>query len=235
MSRGTGAGGVPYSGGVGDAPSQSWESRLGGYASHNAAGIGSAIGGALAGSGEAPSSAADQYLNKEAGDISGYMQPYETAGANALGNLGNIYGQMMKSPGGYLNKIGSQFHQSPGFEFAMHQALLGAGNAAAAGGMAGSPLQQQQASQIAEQQANQNYYQWMNQATGMLGKGLQGEQGLAGLGMQGSTNMSNILANQLQEQASMAYHQQAAKNKSKGTDWGKYAGDAAAIVAAIWG
>jgi len=217
MSR---QGGVPYSSGIGY--DSDWDKAKGFLSSHGS-GVGSAIGGLLGdmfGGGKSPMSAANPYLSQEAGDISKYMDPYEEAGKGALGNLGNIYGEMMGSPGEFLNKIGQHYHQSPGFQFAMHQALMGAANTAAAGGMGGSPLAQQQNAMIAEQMANKNYYQWMGQATGMLGKGLQGEMGLAGLGMQGATNMSNVLANQLQEQAAMAYHQQAAKNKASGAVWG---------------
>lgn len=208
--------GVPFSGGLGaseasGAPTSGTSfnpmGMLGG------AGIGGMIGSLFGGS---PSGAANQYLNQLPGAISPYMQPYMQAGGQAIGNLGQQYGNILSNPGGALNQIGAGFHQSPGFQFALNQAMRGAGQAAAAGGMAGSPAAQQQAMQTATQLGNQDYYNWLNQATGLYGQGLQGEQGLAGLGMQGATNMSNLIANQLQNQAAMAYAGQAAQNQGMG-------------------
>lgn len=217
-------GGVPYAQGLGNAPtSPSSGGGLAGFMEHESSAFHGALGGILGsifGGGASPMSKADPYLGQEEGAIGQQMDPYTQAGAASLGHMGNIFGGMVGSPGAFLNKMGQSYHQSPGFEFAMHQALMGANNAAAAGGMGGSPLAQQQNAQIAEQMANQNYYQWLGKAQGLLGTGLEGEMGVAGMGMQGATNMSNVIANKLQEQAAMAYHQQAAKNAAQGKIWG---------------
>lgn len=177
-------------------------------------GIAGLLGGML-GNQESPSDAANPYLNQIPGDVGRQMQPYTQAGQGAIGALQPQYQNLLNNPGGMLNQIGAGFHQSPGFQFALQQALQGAGHGAAAGGMAGSPQAQQQNMQLATQLGNQDYYNWLNQAKGMYGAGLEGEQGLAGLGMQGATNMSNVIANMLQNQAAMAYASQAAQNQGQ--------------------
>jgi hypothetical protein len=184
---------------------------------------GAMLGGGLAGllgGQKSPASAANPYLSQMPGDVGQYMDPYMQAGQNALGSLNGQYSNLLNNPGGVLNQIGSSYHQSPGFQFALHQALMGANQASAAGGMAGSPLGQQQNMATATQLGNQDYYNYLNKAMGMYGQGLQGEQGLAGLGMQGSTNMSEIISNMLAQQAQNAYQGQAAQNAAQGGMFG---------------
>ena len=180
--------------------------------------------------GTAPSDAANQYLNQMPGQILPYMSPYLNAGSQSLGSLQNQYGQLLNNPGGMINQIGQNYHQSPGFQFALKQSLMGANNASSAGGMAGSPMSQQQNMGLATQMGNQDYYNWLGQATGMYNQGLQGQQGLAGLGMQAGTNMSNVIANQLAQQASNAYANQQSQNSQNSNIWGDVAGVGADII-----
>jgi hypothetical protein len=177
-------------------------------------GIAGLLGG-LFGNQTSPASAANQYMNQMPGAISPYMSPYMQAGGQALGNLQGQFGNLMQNPGGMMNQIGSQYHQSPGFNFALQQALHGAGMGAAAGGMAGSPMAQQQNMGVATGMANQDYYNWLGNAQNMYGMGIHGAEGLAGMGMQAGTNMSNVIANQLSQQAADAYQQQAAQNQAQ--------------------
>lgn len=166
------------------------------------------------------------YLNQITGQASPYLKPYSQAGEEELGPLAGIFGQLSSDPGAMLNKIGGQFHQSPGFNFAMQQAMQAANQGAAAGGMAGSPAAQQQAQHTATGLANQDYYNWLNQATGMFGQGLQGMQGLAGMGMQAGSNMANLISQALATQAQEAYAQRANQSQS-GSGIGGILGDIA--------
>ena len=219
MRSDTGAGnfGVPFANGIGAAPSNS-----GGGGSNNM--MASLLGGGLLGggigqlfgmmgnSGPSPSS----YLSQIPDSVKPYLQPYQQAGQSQLGPLSNIYGQLTSDPGDMLNKIGMNYHQSPGFQFGLQQAMQGAGHAAAAGGMAGSPMAQQQAQQIGTQLGNQDYYNWLNQATNMFGQGLQGRQQLAGMGQQAGESMANMISQALAEQAAARYAQQAQQNQQAG-------------------
>lgn len=152
-----------------------------------------------------PSKDAQKYLNRIPSTVKPYYDPYIQAGQRQLPMLEQQYGQLMNDPGGRLNEIGGSFQQSPGFQFALQQALQGANQGAAAGGMAGSPMAQQQNMGIATQLANQDYYNWLNQATGMYGQGLSGSQGLYNSGMGASDALAQLLAGGLGSQASLGY------------------------------
>jgi hypothetical protein len=164
-----------------------------------------------------PANGAQGYLSQIPGAISPYYNPYINAGSGALSNLQGQYGNLLNNPGGMLNQIGSSYHQSPGFQFALQQALQGSGHAAAAGGMAGSPQHEQQNMQLATNIGNQDYYNFLNPAIGLYGQGLQGEQGLATMGFGAATNMSDQIAQALANQAGLSYAGKAAQNQSQGS------------------
>ncbi len=167
------------------------------------------------GGGKNPADAAMPYLNQIPGQTQQYYQPYFEAGKGTLPNLQGQYDQLLNNPGGKLNQMGQDFQQSPGFKYALQQALQGAGHAAAAGGMAGSPQHEQQNMGIANDMANQDYYNWLNHATGLYGQGLQGEQGLAGMGQQAGQNMGDMIGQTLSQQGNLAFQGQRQQNQTQ--------------------
>lgn len=159
-----------------------------------------------------PANAGMPYLNQ----ISQYFQPYWNAGNQALGALQGQYGQLLNNPGAVMNRMGQGFQQSPGYQFQVNQALGAANRAGAAGGMAGSPMEQQNIAGTVNQMANQDYYNYLNHVTGLYGQGLQGEQGIAGMGL----NAGEDLAQALMSQAQMAYSGMANQNQMTGGMFG---------------
>lgn len=205
-------------------------------------GLGAGLGSFLGGD---PYKAARKYYDQIPGATRGNYDPYINAGRGALDTLqgqygqliGNLpglqgqYNQLMQDPGSVFNKIGGGYQQSPGYQFALDQAMGAGKNAAAAGGMAGSPQHQQQAMQTATGLANQDYYNYMQNALGLYGQGLQGAGNLYGMGLQGyqglnqmgfnaSDQMSRIIADALSQQGNMAYAGQNARNQSIGNTLG---------------
>lgn len=164
-------------------------------------GIGSLFGGS---SGPDPMS----YLSKISGAVSPYLKPYSDAGQSAMGDLSHQYENLLSDPAGFMANIGKKYQQSPGLHFAIQQALQGAGHSAAAGGMAGSPMAQQQAEKLATNLGQQDYYNWLNKAMGAYGQGLSGEQGLAKMGLEGGMGLSQALAQALSAQAQEAQEKQ---------------------------
>ena len=167
-----------------------------------------------------PADAASQYYNQIPGQTNQYYQPYFEAGKNQLPGLTEQYGQLMNDPGGKLNQIGGGFQQSPGFKFALEQALGGSGHAAAAGGMAGSPQHEQQNMELATQLGNQDYYNWLQQATGLYGQGLTGAQGMANQGQQAGQSQADMIAQALAQQGNLSYAGQQNKNQNNANIWG---------------
>jgi hypothetical protein len=183
--------------------------------------LGAGLGG-LFGGGKNPADAANKYLNQIPGQAGQYLQPYMNAGQGALPGLQDQYNSLLGSPGDKLNDIGKNYQQSPGFKFALDQALSAGNRSSAAGGMAGSPAAQQQNMATASGLASQDYNNWMSNALGLYGQGLTGQQGLAQMGQQAGQNMSDLIAQQLAQQAQLGYAGQASKNQSN--PWGNILG-----------
>lgn len=165
--------------------------------------------------GKNPADAAMPYLQQIPGQTKKYFQPYINAGEEALPQLQQQYGSLLNNPGGMLNNIGQGFQASPGFNFAMQQALQGANHAAAAGGMAGSPQHQQQNMQLATDIGNQEYNHWLQNALGLYGSGLSGQQGLANMGMESGSRMADMIAQTLAQQGNLAFGGQRQLNQNQ--------------------
>lgn len=165
-----------------------------------------------------PPNAADSgmpYLNNIEGDTGKYLNPYIQGGQQAYGTLQQQYGQLLNDPTGIMNKIGKTYQQSPGYQWQVNQALGAANRASAAGGMAGSPQEQQNIAGTVNQMANQDYYNYVNHGLGLYQQGLQGEGGLNQMGFGASGQMADYLGNRDEEQAQLAYAGQANQNQAQ--------------------
>ncbi len=171
-----------------------------------------------------PADQPTQTLDQMQGTLSPYYQPYMDAGKGAMGALQGQYGSLLGDPGQMLNNIGKGYQKSPGFDFALQQALQGAGHAAAAGGMAGSPQHEQQNMQLATNLGNQDYNNWMTNALGMYNQGLAGEQGMMGQGFNSSNEMGQSMGNDLMSKAMLQYAGQQNQNQHEGGIWGSILG-----------
>lgn len=197
-------------------------------------GVGDLLGAGLVGYGmsqyQNPADTAMPYMNQIPGELQQYFNPYIQAGNNALpvlqGQYGSLlgqlpglqsqYGMLMNNPGAVMNKIGQGFQQSPGYQFQVNQALGAANRAAAAGGMLGSPMEQQTIAGRVNGLANQDYYNYLNHGLSLYNTGLQGSANLYGAGLSGEGNLARMgygaasnlgedLASALMSQSQLAY------------------------------
>jgi hypothetical protein len=171
------------------------------------------------GGGKNPADAAMPFLNQIPGQTNQFYQPYFNAGTSALPGLQEQYGGLLNDPGAMMNKFGESYQSSPGLQFQIQQALGGAGNAAAAGGMAGSPQHEQQNMQLANNIASQDYNNWMKNAIGLYGQGLTGQQGLANMGQQAGQSNADMLAQTLAQQGNLAFNGAQQQNQNKSDMW----------------
>ncbi len=244
------------------------------------ASIASGLGSLLFGDKQNPQENANQYLDKIPGTISPYFNPYIQQGQRQNQNLEGQYGQtqgelpglqqqygnmagfggdimghirnLLSNPASIMNQIGAGYHQSPGYDWEQKQGTNAVNNAAAAGGMLGSPMHQQQAAEVTQGLANRDYNNYLSQALGQYGiglngasnlygagvagqqglynRGLQGQEGLSNQGYSASDSLAGALANLLQNQGSLAYQSAANENQSEGDTFGQLFGGAAAIA-----
>jgi hypothetical protein len=201
------------------------------------------MGGAMMGAGAGqmlapwrnPSDPAMGYLDQAGGQLNQYLSPYINQGNAQYGNLNNQYNQLMNDPGRRMNEIGRGYQQSPGFQFALQQALQGGNHAAAAGGMAGSPQHEQQNMQMATGMANQDYNQYLQNAMGMYNTGLQGSHNIYNTGANAGIHMGEGMANILANQSKLAYEGQHNENEHQGGMWGSLLGGAGMIAGSMFG
>ena len=182
-----------------------------------------AIGSGIAGLFNNPYNAANKYLNQ----IPGYLQqaygPYMQAGSQLLPQLMSQYGNLASNPGANLAALGSNYQSSPGYQFQVNQATDAANRAAAAGGMIGTQSNQVNNMQIANQLANQNYNQYLQNALGVQSQGLAGLSGLENQGFNASSMYGTGMANLAAEQAGLAEQAQQNTNNSWGSVFGGFA------------
>jgi hypothetical protein len=171
-----------------------------------------------------PADAANPYLSQITGQVSPYFQPYIQAGQQALPQLQQQYGSLLNDPMGMMNKMGSGFQQSPGYQFQVDQATKAANNAASAGGMLGSPAEQQSLAGTVTGLANQDYYNALDHSMNLYGQGLTGMGNMAQMGYGAGRDLSSIIEDQLMSQAKLAYEGQNAKNQSEGGMFGGLGG-----------
>lgn len=187
------------------------------------AGVGSAAGGLfnLFGGGDYknPADAAMPYLNQIPGVGHQYYDPWINQGLGAAGQSQGVYNQMTNNPNDYYNKIAAGYKQSPGYQFKLQQGLGAAGNAAAFGGMAGSPQHQQQAAGIAEGYANQDFNDYLNQVLGINKTGLQGQENAQTRGFGASGSLADLLGSNYAQQGALAFQGQAGENQRNKSGW----------------
>jgi hypothetical protein len=162
-----------------------------------------------------PSEAAMPFLEKIPGMLQEQYGPYQQQGQDAYGQMNPVLNQMTSDPAAFLESLGKNYQQSPGYNFKRDEMLKAAGNSAASGGMAGSLSDIQNQGRLAEMLAGDDYQQWLQNAMGVQGMGLQGQQGLYNTGFNASSNMAGDLSNVLGSQSSLAFQGQANKNKSQ--------------------
>lgn len=201
-----------------------------GWAGAGGAGMAGAGLGAMFGDYKNPADAARGDMDQIPGQINKYFNPYIQNGMSQYGGLNNQYSQLMNDPGGRINQIGASYHQSPGFQFALQQGLQGAGHAAAAGGMAGSPQHEQQNMTVATGLADQDYNQYLQNALGAYGMGLSGSQGMYNIGAQMSGQAGEDMSSYFANRAKLNYEGQNADNQHQGGMWGNIAGAAATAL-----
>jgi len=169
-------------------------------------GLGSMVGSLFGGSDRRdPAAEARQYTQQIQPGLDRYLDPYISTGKQAMGTLQDQYQNLLNDPNQLMSRIGGGYQQSPGYQHNVDAATRASSNAAAAGGFIGSPQHQLQMAKEIGGLASQDYNQYLNNAMGLYGQGLQGMGGLNQLGYGASQQGASTLSDMLNKQAEMAY------------------------------
>lgn len=164
-----------------------------------------------------PTKGAKNMIGQIPGKTEGYYSPYMEAGKGAMSDLQNQYKNLLS--GDTQNQLGANYKESPGYQFKLKQAMQQQGNAAARGGYLGTPMDQQNAAEVGNGLASDDYNQYIQNQMGLYGQGLQGEQGLNQMGYDANKSMADTWGNSMNQQAALDYAGKAGKNTYQQGGW----------------
>lgn len=157
-----------------------------------------------AGMNKNPADAASPYLNQIGPQTGALYQPYINSGMRAKKTLMQQFQELINHPDFKMNQIGQGYQQSPGYQYRVDQSTRAANQAAAAGGMAGSPEEQKWLADTVGNQAGEDYWKYLTGGLGEYNKGLEGFGHINDTGFNASTNQANSLQSMLESLASNA-------------------------------
>lgn len=179
---------------------------------------------------EDPLKEANKYYKQIPGTLSGALTPYINQGNEATGQAHDEFGNLLNNPTQRLNEIGSGYQQSPGFKFALEQALNAGNNAAAAGGTLGTPMHQQQSMETASGLASRDYENYLNHGLNLYGTGLSGVSGLSNRGFDASKSLAESLSSLLSQQGQMAALSANQSNQNANQNWSNMFSTASSVL-----
>ncbi len=171
---------------------------------------------------KSPMDAANPYLNQIPGVGHQNYDPYVNAVQDAAGKTKSKYEELMSDPTGFINKLMEGYKTSEGYNFQKDQLTKELGNTAAAGGVAGTPMDQMNQAQGIQGLLGKDMQQFLQNALGVFGKGLEGEEGIAGRGFDASKALADLLGGTLNSQAGLAFNDAQQKNKNKNDMWSMF-------------
>lgn len=177
-----------------------------------------------------PADAAMGYYDQIPGTIKPYYDNYIDAGKTSLNSLMGQYQNLINDPGSVMNSIGRGFKESPGYQYRLNQGMNSVNNAAAAGGMLGTPSHQQYAGDMASNMASNEWNSYLQNALGLYGQGLKGQEGINQTGYNASDSLANSLANNLAQQGNLAYSSAQHDNQADSDFFGGLAKGAASML-----
>lgn len=160
-----------------------------------------------------PMNSANQFLNQIPGIGHAYYDPYIGMGFDAAGRNKGQYENMMNDPTGFINKLMESYKPSEGYNFQKNLLTKEMGNTAAAGGIAGTPLDQMNQAEGVQGLLSKDMQQFLSNSLGVYNRGLTGEEGIASRGFDSSKSLADLLGGSLNQQGGLAF-QNAQQNQS---------------------
>lgn len=182
----------------------------------------SLLSGLFGGGRKSPANAANQYLNQIPDVAHKGYDPYVNAGADASGKTKSLYESLMQDPTAFVNKLMEGYKPSEGYQFQKDQLAKEMSNTAAAGGVAGTPMDQLNQAENIQGLLGKDMQQFLQNIFGVFNTGLQGEEGIATRGYDATKNLTDILGGALNQQGGMAYKDQVDKNQNQTDLWNMF-------------
>ena len=161
------------------------------------------------------SSAANKYLSQIPDVGHEYYDPFIQQGQQAGQKAQGQYDALMNDPSGFINKLMEQYKTSEGYNFQKDQLTKDLGATAASGGIAGTPLDQMNQGQAIQGLLSKDQQQFLENALGVYGRGLTGQEGTATRGYDASGRMADLRGGALNQQGGLAFHDAQQRNQNQ--------------------
>lgn len=153
---------------------------------------------------EDPTKQANHYLNQIPDVGRDAYNPFIDQGKRAGSVLEGQYGKML-DPTSFINDIMKNYTMSKGATYQRDQLGRGIGATAAAGGIAGTPEHQREYGEMAHNIMSGDMQQYLQNALGVMGTGISGEQDFYNKGYGASGSLADILGGNLASQGTLAF------------------------------
>lgn len=161
-----------------------------------------------------PAGAANPYLSQIPAIGQNYYNQYINTGNQAQNNARWQY-EAMLDPKAFLNNLMSGYKTSEGYNFQKDLLTKELGNTAAAGGVAGTPMDQLNQGQAVQGLLSQDMQQYLSNLLGIQKTGLEGEQGIANKGFDATKNLVDLLGGAANQQGGLAFNSAQQKNSDR--------------------
>lgn len=176
----------------------------------------------LFGGGTSPKDSANDYLNQIPGLGHKAYDDYVTQGKDAGTKTKSAYEELINDPTGFINKLMGDYKESEGYQYQKEKLQRELGNTAASGGIAGTPLDQENQGTQIQKLLSADQQQFLQNALGRYDKGLEGEQGIANKGFDANKQLTDLLGGALNQQGGLAFQDQQQKNQNNNDIWSMF-------------
>lgn len=161
-----------------------------------------------------PANAAQPYLQQIPGVGHQYYDPYIQQGQQAGQTLQSEYGKQL-DPATFMNHLMEQYKPSEAYQGRQDDLMKQMAAVAGQGGYAGTPMAQRQYGEQANRIMSEDQQQYLQNALGIYGQGIEGTQDFYNKGYGASGSMADLLGSNLNQQGSAAFQGQGQQNQQR--------------------
>ena len=169
----------------------------------------------LFGGGDSPYGAAKPYLDQVPGIGHDTYDDYINKGKTAGGISQDMYDELTKDPTGFINRLMEGYKPSEGYQFSKNELTNEMSNTAAAGGVAGTPLDQMNQAKGVQGLLSKDQQQYLENILGAFNTGLKGEADTATRGFDASKGLGDVLTGNANQNANLGFQDAQQKNANR--------------------
>lgn len=163
---------------------------------------------------ESPEDAANKYLEQIPQQGKQYYNPFIERGARSGNILEGEYGKLLQ-PTSFIDEIMKHYSTSPGAQYQGDKLTRGIGATAAAGGFAGTPEHQREYGETAHKIMSDDMQQYLQNALGVYGKGLSGNEHFFDTGYNASSSLADLIGGTLSSQGTLGFKAASDRNADR--------------------